>query len=165
VTLGATRVGGIDLGSPRARRAMAAIAALSAAPKGFTVGELAAKVHHLGGQDPQAYTVRQAAYDLRELRAKQLVKKPGRSLVHHLCCEFCEGSWVSVRVGVTAWVGCPSRASMTLPPPHCLGDPGPATEGSAAERQSVTARREPAHRTNHPRTTERKHRNGDSRAA
>lgn len=84
VTLGATRVGGIDLGSPRARRAMAAIAALSAAPKGFTVGELAAKVHHLSGQGPEAYTVRQAAYDLRKFRAKQLVKKPGRSRRYHV---------------------------------------------------------------------------------
>ena len=47
-TLGATRVGGIDLGSARARRVMAAIAPLSAAPKGFTVAELAAKVHRAG---------------------------------------------------------------------------------------------------------------------
>jgi hypothetical protein len=83
-TLGATRVGGTDLGSPRARRAMAAIAALSAAPKGFTIGELAAKVQHLSGQGPDDYTVRQAAYDLRKFRAKQLVEKPGRTRRYHV---------------------------------------------------------------------------------
>lgn len=34
---------------------MAAIATLSAAPKGFTTGELAAKVQHLSGQGPEDF--------------------------------------------------------------------------------------------------------------
>ena len=48
-------------------------------PRGFTVGELAAKVQEIGGQAFRDYGVRQAAYDLRKLRAKQLVEKPGHS--------------------------------------------------------------------------------------
>jgi hypothetical protein len=43
--LGATRVGGIDLNKPRIRTALAAVLALSPAAAGFTVSELAARVH------------------------------------------------------------------------------------------------------------------------
>ena len=39
----------------------------------------AAKVHALTGQDHTGYSFRQAAYDLRKLRGKQLINKPGRS--------------------------------------------------------------------------------------
>jgi hypothetical protein len=86
-TLGATRVGGIDLGSLRARRAMAAIAALSAAPKGFSVADLVAKVQRLSGQGTDSYSARQAAYDLRKFRAKHLVDKPGRARRYHVTPE------------------------------------------------------------------------------
>ncbi len=75
--IGATRVGGIDLNKPRIRAALAAVLALSAAPGGFTVADLAAKVQTTGGQT--SYTIRQAAYDLRKLRGKHLIVKPGRS--------------------------------------------------------------------------------------
>jgi len=54
---------------------MAAVTALSIAPDGFSVADLAATVHARTGQD---YTTRQAAYDLRKLRGKNLVVKPGR---------------------------------------------------------------------------------------
>lgn len=76
--LGATRVGGIDLNKPRARAVMAATVALSVAPNGFTVADLAAKVTSMGYpvRTGVSYSVRQAAYDLRKLRAKQLVDKP-----------------------------------------------------------------------------------------
>jgi len=82
--LGRTRVGGISLDSPRMRSVLAAVVALSAAPKGFTVADLAAKVHAMTGQTQADYTIRQAAYDLRKLRAKDLVVKPGRSRRYHL---------------------------------------------------------------------------------
>ena len=72
---GAVRVGGIDTNKPRTRAAMAAVTALSIAPDGFSVADLAATVHARTGQD---YTTRQAAYDLRKLRGKNLVVKPGR---------------------------------------------------------------------------------------
>lgn len=79
--LGATRTGGIDLNRPRMRNA---VLALAVAPEGFTVTDLASKVRSLTGQDEHRYTVRQAAYDLRKLRAKQLVVKPGRSRRYHV---------------------------------------------------------------------------------
>ncbi len=75
--IGATRVGGVDLNKPRIRTALAAVLALTAAPAGFTVADLAAKVHTMTGNT--GYTLRQAAYDLRKLRGKHLVDKPDRT--------------------------------------------------------------------------------------
>jgi hypothetical protein len=73
--IGAVRVGGLDTNKPRTRAAMAGVTTLAVAPDGFTVADFAAQVRaHTGGE----YTVRQAAYDLRKLRGKQLVVKPGR---------------------------------------------------------------------------------------
>ena len=77
--IGATRVGGIDMNQARMRTTVAAVLALAVAPAGFTVGDLAAKVHTMTGQSDTDYTLRQAAYDLRKLRAKALVVKLGRS--------------------------------------------------------------------------------------
>ena len=77
--LGATRVGGVDLNKQRMRDALSAVLALAPAPNGFTVGEFAAKVHAMTGTSDPDYSVRQAAYDLRKLRGKQLVDKPART--------------------------------------------------------------------------------------
>ena len=77
--LGRTKVGGIDLNKPRTRAALAAVLALAAAPRGFTVAELTAKVHSMTGQTQTSYTIRQATYDLRKLRGKHLIAKPGQS--------------------------------------------------------------------------------------
>ncbi len=77
--LGKTRVGGIDLGQLRMRTVLAAILALALTPRGFTVGELAAKVQEIGDQAFRSYGARQAAYDVKKLRAKQLVQKPEHS--------------------------------------------------------------------------------------
>jgi hypothetical protein len=82
--IGATRVGGVDTNKPRIRAALAAVLALTISPDGFTVADLAAKVRSLTGQTDTDYTVRQAAYDLRKLRAKQLVAKPGRARRYHV---------------------------------------------------------------------------------
>lgn len=73
--LGRTRTGGIDLNKPRMRAALAAVLALAAAPDGFTAAQFAAKVLAMTGQVD--YTIRQAAYDLRKLRGKDLISKPG----------------------------------------------------------------------------------------
>ncbi|MFN2607660.1 MAG: hypothetical protein ABR511_07150 [Acidimicrobiales bacterium] len=78
-TIGTSRIGGIDLNKPRARSAVAAALALSAAPEGLTVGDLAARARAMAGLARCDYTVRQAAYDLRKLRAKKLLSKNGRS--------------------------------------------------------------------------------------
>ena len=81
--LGAVRVGGVDPNNPRIHTTLAAVLALATTPGGgFTVGQLADKVHTMTGQP--SYTVRQAAYDLRKLRGKRLVDKPGRSRRYHL---------------------------------------------------------------------------------
>ncbi len=80
--LGATRTGGIDLNKPRIRAALSAALALTAAPSGFTVAEFTAKVRAMTRQT--SYTTRQAAYDLRKLRGKGLVDKPGRTRRYHV---------------------------------------------------------------------------------
>jgi hypothetical protein len=80
--IGKTRVGGIDLGKARTRTALAGVAALAAAPDGFSVADLAAKVNAISPRT--GYTVRQAAYDLRKLRGHELVTKPGRSRRYHV---------------------------------------------------------------------------------
>jgi hypothetical protein len=54
-----------------------AITALSQSPRGFSLSDVHAKVHSTTGQHD--YTIREAAYDLKKLRAKQLVAKLGRS--------------------------------------------------------------------------------------
>jgi hypothetical protein len=82
--LGATRVGGVDLNKTRIRNTLAAALALAVAPDGFTVAEFTAKVHVLTGQTDTDYTLRQAAYDLRKLRGKDLVVKPGRTRRYHV---------------------------------------------------------------------------------
>jgi len=80
--IGATRVGGVDLNKPRIRAALSAVLALSAASGGFTVAAFTAKVHAMTGHT--GYTIRQAAYDLRKLRGKELITKPGRTRRYHL---------------------------------------------------------------------------------
>jgi len=80
--IGATRVGGVDLNKPRVRAALSGVLALSATSGGFTVAELTAKVHAMTGRI--GYTSRQAAYDLRKFRGKELITKPGRTRRYHL---------------------------------------------------------------------------------
>jgi hypothetical protein len=75
--IGAVRTGGLDLNKPRIRAALAAALALAVAPAGFTVAEFTAQVRRTTGQT--GYTTRQAAYDLRKLRGKNLASKPARS--------------------------------------------------------------------------------------
>ncbi|HEV2256560.1 MAG TPA: hypothetical protein VGS06_25745 [Streptosporangiaceae bacterium] len=79
---GSGRIAGIDLNKPRIRAALSAALALAPAPGGFTAAEFTAKVRHLTRQD--GYTTRQGAYDLRKLRGKQLVDKPGRTRRYHV---------------------------------------------------------------------------------
>jgi hypothetical protein len=52
---------------------------LSPAPGGFTVADFTAKVAAMTGHSGSGYTIRQAACDLRKLRGKGLVVKPGRT--------------------------------------------------------------------------------------
>jgi hypothetical protein len=80
--VGKTRVGGIDLNNRRMRSALTAALALSPSPSGFNVGQFRAKVHSMTGQ--REYTHRQATYDLKKLRAKELITKLGRTRRYHV---------------------------------------------------------------------------------
>ena len=70
------------MNKPRARAARAAVLALAPAPHGFTAAEFAARVCQMTRHD--GYTTRQAAYDLRKLRGKHLIGKPGRTRRYHV---------------------------------------------------------------------------------
>ena len=70
--VGQTRVGGVDINQARMRAVMQAVIALSCAPHGFQSADLAVKVQENMGSP---YTPRQAAYDLKKLRGKNLVRK------------------------------------------------------------------------------------------
>jgi hypothetical protein len=77
--LGRTRIGGIDVNQPRMRAVLAAAIACAQRPGGFRLGDLATQVClRLAGQST-AYGTRQAAYDLRKLRAKGFVVRLPRS--------------------------------------------------------------------------------------
>jgi hypothetical protein len=80
--VGAARVSGVNLDSARIRAVLTAVVALAPLPDGFTVADLTAKVHALTGDT--SYTTRQAAYDLKKLRGKHLVDKPGRTRRYHV---------------------------------------------------------------------------------
>jgi hypothetical protein len=77
--VGRTRVGGIDLNQPRMRRVAEAVLALSTAPDGFTASHLARKVRSIGGQSESEYGARRAAYDLKKLRGKDMLRRIGES--------------------------------------------------------------------------------------
>jgi hypothetical protein len=74
--LGKARVAGINLDSRRIRAVMEAVMALAAMPRGFQAHQLATHISAVLGVE---YTPRQAAYDLRKLRAKDLVEKIPKS--------------------------------------------------------------------------------------
>ena len=75
--VGKSIVGGIDLNKPRLRHVAKAVIALSASADGFTAAELATQVRAHGDQSHSAYGPRQAAYDLKKLRGKQIVHRIG----------------------------------------------------------------------------------------
>ena len=77
--IGQTKVGGIDLNKPRMRRVAEAVLTLSAAPAGFTASDLARHVNALSGATESEYGPRRAAYDIKKLRAKEMVRKIGKS--------------------------------------------------------------------------------------
>jgi hypothetical protein len=77
--VGQTKVGGIDFNKPRMRRVAEAVLALSTAPTGFTSSELAQKVRAMSGEVESDYGPRRAAYDLKKLRGKGMVRKIGTS--------------------------------------------------------------------------------------
>jgi hypothetical protein len=77
--VGKTKVGGIDLNQPRMRWVVEAVIALSPSPHGFTASQLAGQVQALSKQRPSDYGARRAAYDLKKLRGKKIVRRIGRT--------------------------------------------------------------------------------------
>ena len=78
-TFGSVRVGGVDLNKRRMQAVMEALLPLAVKPRGFQASDLAVRVAELLGSEGQSYGPRQAAYDLKKLRAKGLVHKIDRS--------------------------------------------------------------------------------------
>jgi hypothetical protein len=68
--VGKTVVGGIDLNKTRMRAVVEAVVALSASPNGFTASDIAARVQ----QRCPSYGPRHAAYDLKKLRGKDMLR-------------------------------------------------------------------------------------------
>ena len=80
--MGAARVAGINLASARMAAVMEAVVALSTQPGGFSSGDLAVKVQERLDVSAEDYQPRQAAYDLKKLRGKTLVRKIGKSRLY-----------------------------------------------------------------------------------
>ena len=77
-SVGKTKVGGIDLNKARMRRvveALIALCVLSSEAQGFTASQLARQVRLLSNQAESEYGPRRAAYDLKKLRAKEIVRR------------------------------------------------------------------------------------------
>ena len=77
--VGEARVGGIDFNRPRMRRVAEAVLALCWRPAGFTSAELVDQVAQSEGHPQGRYGSRQAAYDLKKLRGKQMVERVGKT--------------------------------------------------------------------------------------
>lgn len=77
--VGKAKVGGIDVNKPRMRHVAEAILALSWRPGGFTSSELAEQVVQSNHEIQSAFSPRQAAYDLKKLRGKQMVERIGKT--------------------------------------------------------------------------------------
>ena len=148
---GTTRVSGVDLNKPRIR-ALSAALALAAAPHGFTVAEHAARVRAMTGHD--GYTIRQAAYDLRKLRGKRLVIKPGRTRRYQVPPHAARtiAAMLTLRdqviVPILAGIRSPAEAANPPPGPTSTGTTRPSA--SACRRSSTTSgsrpSRQPPHR-------------------
>ena len=74
--VGRSRTAGIHIDQPRIRAVFQAVTTLAAQPNGFTSGQVGQRVAEIL---KQPYTPRQAAYDLKKLRGKNLVVRIGSS--------------------------------------------------------------------------------------
>ncbi|MFQ5677692.1 MAG: hypothetical protein ACE5G1_17520, partial [bacterium] len=77
--VGQTRVGGVDINKTRIRTVIDAVISLAPKPYGFTSSELAQAVQARMGGSESDYTPRKAAYDLKKLRGKNLIRKIEKS--------------------------------------------------------------------------------------
>jgi hypothetical protein len=89
--VGKTIVGGIDLNKARMRQVVEALIALSPSPNGFTASDVAARVRALSKQSPSQYGPRHAAYDLKKLRGKQILRRIGQHPPLRTAANWSEG--------------------------------------------------------------------------
>lgn len=116
--LGGALVAGLDVNRARVRRVIEAAVALAVQPAGFTVAELGRKVCEIHGLDASEYTVRQASYDLRKLRAKGFARRIQGRRRYQLSSE---GSRALVALVVLRdKVIVPLLAAASSPPPSTL---------------------------------------------
>jgi hypothetical protein len=85
--VGQARVGGIDVNNPRMRAVIQAVTGFAAAPQGFRASDIAAKVREIMGCNENAYTSRKAAYDLKKLRGKTVIRRMGKSRRYEIVPE------------------------------------------------------------------------------
>ncbi|MBL0711011.1 MAG: hypothetical protein JJV99_08375 [Colwellia sp.] len=71
--VGSVRVGGIDVNKERIHSVMKALISISTTPGGFTSSQLANRVTEIMDIPTNSYSPRQASYDLKKFRGKQLV--------------------------------------------------------------------------------------------
>lgn len=71
---GDSRLAGLNFAQARTRDVLHAVLTLSIRPGGYASGDLAQKMNCMGWKD---YSARQASYDLKKLRSKDLVQKQG----------------------------------------------------------------------------------------
>lgn len=77
--VGQARVGGIDVNNPRMRAVIEAVIGFAAAPSGFCASDIAVKVREIMKYSADTYTSRKAAYDLKKLRGKNVIRRVGKS--------------------------------------------------------------------------------------
>jgi hypothetical protein len=85
--LGDTRMAGLDLTDPRTRAVIQAVVALAPNPQGFCASDVAAQVNTIRPTCTSPYRSRQAAYDLKKLRAKSFISKIERTRRYELLPE------------------------------------------------------------------------------
>ena len=78
-SVGSARVAGIDFNRARTWQATRAVLALAATPNGFSVSQFAEHVRRQTSTSQEDYGPRQAAYDLKKFRGKELVRLVGKS--------------------------------------------------------------------------------------
>jgi hypothetical protein len=85
--VGQARVGGIDINNPRMRAVIEAVIRFAASPLGFRASDIAAEVRKIIGYHEDTYTSRQAAYDLKKLRGKNVVRILAKSRRYRIIPE------------------------------------------------------------------------------
>jgi hypothetical protein len=85
--VGRMRVGGVDLNKARMRAVIEAVMSLATAPQGFRASDVAVKARTILGVNEESYTARQAAYDLKKLRGKDLVRLVPKSRRYEIVPE------------------------------------------------------------------------------